>query len=263
MINEDLLEFLDSENDREQVKEFASFTTYFMGYNKNRENMYSAEAKSTAIAYRLIHENLPRFIDNMYTFTKLMSTDLAGKLPDLYSDFEQYLNVKSINDLFRLSYYSNLLTQPQIDAYNTVIGGILLENGTKVKGLNEYINLYNQKQPDRHDRLPKFKILYKQILSDRNTTSWLPEAFVSDEEVLESIEQYYRDLNANVMNGSVSGGNSLKQLLEKIDEYDSSRIFVSNDLQLTDISQKIFGRWSEIQYALTEKFKSEYLQVVL
>lgn len=257
LINEDLLEFLDSENDRELVKEFASFTTYFTGYNKNRENMYSAEAKSTAIAYRLIHENLPRFIDNMYTFTKLMSTDLAGKLSDLYSDFEQYLNVKSINDLFRLSYYSNLLTQPQIDAYNTVIGGISLENGTKVNGLNEYINLYNQKQPDRHDRLPKFKILYKQILSDRNTTSWLPEAFVSDEEVLESIEQYYRDLNANVMNGSVSGWNSLKQLLEKIDEYDSNRIFVSNDLQLTDISQKIFGKWSEIQYSLTEKFKSE------
>ena len=30
------------------------------------------------------------------------------------------------------------------DVYNTIIGGKTLENGIKVKGLNEYINLYNQ-----------------------------------------------------------------------------------------------------------------------
>lgn len=40
---------------------FKRFSTYFTAFHENRENMYSDEDKSTAIAYRLINENLPRF----------------------------------------------------------------------------------------------------------------------------------------------------------------------------------------------------------
>lgn len=47
------------------VGEFKGFTTYFTGFWQNRENMYSSEEKATSIAYRLINENLPKFIDNM------------------------------------------------------------------------------------------------------------------------------------------------------------------------------------------------------
>ena len=43
-------------------KEFWGFTTYFEGFFKNRKNMYTPEEKSTGIAYRLINENLPKFI---------------------------------------------------------------------------------------------------------------------------------------------------------------------------------------------------------
>ena len=42
---------------------FERFTTYFTGFHENRKNMYTDKEQSTAIAYRLIHENLPKFMD--------------------------------------------------------------------------------------------------------------------------------------------------------------------------------------------------------
>ena len=39
-------------------EKFKNFTTYFGGFHENRKNMYSDKAQSTAIAFRLIHENL-------------------------------------------------------------------------------------------------------------------------------------------------------------------------------------------------------------
>ena len=76
--------------------------------------MYSAEAQSTAIAYRLIHENLPKFIDNMATFEKIAASPVAKHFPQLYQEMAEYLNVRKIGDLFKLDYYTDLLTQSQI-----------------------------------------------------------------------------------------------------------------------------------------------------
>ena len=53
LICEDLPSFLTDKDERETVECFRSFTTYFKGFNTNRENMYSSDEKSTAIAYRL------------------------------------------------------------------------------------------------------------------------------------------------------------------------------------------------------------------
>ena len=148
--------------------------------------MYSEEEHSTAIAYRLIHENLPRFIDNIAVFEKVRLSPVADNFSELYKNLESYLNVLEIDEIFKLDYFNMVLTQSQIEVYNAIIGGQSLEGDVKVKGLNEYINLYNQQQKDRALRLPKLKPLYKQILSDRNAVSWLPEQFASDNDLLES-----------------------------------------------------------------------------
>ena len=156
LIKEDLNAFIATseqyETDKERyiniVNEFGRFTTYFTGFHENRKNMYSAEDKSTAIAYRLIHENLPRFIDNMQVFDKVATSPVSEHLAELYINFEEYLNVAEISEMFRLDYYNVVLTQKQIDIYNYIIGGKTLKDGTKIKGLNEYINLYNQQQKE-------------------------------------------------------------------------------------------------------------------
>ena len=233
------------------VKEFWGFTTYFVGFFDNRKNMYTSEEKSTGIAYRLVNENLPKFIDNMEAFKKAIAKpEIQANMEELYSNFAEYLNVESIQEMFQLDYYDMLLTQKQIDVYNAIIGGKTdEEHDVKIKGINEYINLYNQQHKD--EKLPKLKALFKQILSDRNAISWLPEEFNSDQEVLDAIKDCYERLSENVLGDKV-----LKSLLCSLSDYNLNGIFVRNDLQLTDISQKMFGNWSVIQNAIMQNIKN-------
>lgn len=252
LIKEDLLEFVDN-NEKKLIDEFRDFTTYFTGFHENRQNMYSEEEKSTAIAYRLIHENLPKFIDNISVFERVAATSVADCFAQIYSDLEEYLNVNDISEIFRLDYYTEILTQTQIDAYNMIIGG-RPEGDVKIKGVNEYINLYNQQQKDKSQRLPKLKPLFKQILSDRNAMSWLPESFENDNALLENLENCYRSYNE-----TSADKNSIfarfKELLLTISEYEIDKIFIRNDLQLTDISQKMFGNYNVISRSLLEDLK--------
>lgn len=253
LIKEDLLEFVDDNNEKKLINEFRDFTTYFTGFHENRQNMYSEEEKSTAIAYRLIHENLPKFIDNISVFERVAATGVADCFAQIYSDLEEYLNVNDISEIFRLDYYTEILTQPQIDAYNLIIGG-RSEGNVKIKGLNEYINLYNQQQKDKSLRLPKLKPLFKQILSDRNAMSWLPESFKNDNDLLENLEKCYQSYNETSADKN-SIFTRFKELLLTISDYDIDKIYVRNDLQLTDISQKMFGNYNIISKSLLEDIK--------
>lgn len=230
-----------SGNDLELINEFKSFTTYFAGFHQNRKNMYSPEAKSTAIAYRLIHENLPKFIDNIEVFDKIKDIpEIAENVLQLSKDFESF----PIAEMFMLQNFNSVLTQPQIALYNAVIGG-RSEGQTKIKGLNEYINLYNQQH--KESRLPKFKTLYKQILSDKEHLSWLPEQFSDDNELLSAVKEYYDTATVSIKN--------LRVLLESISAYDLTGIFLRNDLQLTNISKKVCGDWAKIQKAIIDDIK--------
>lgn len=262
IIDSDLIQFINTaepsqlvsmsqDEAKELVKEFWGFTTYFVGFFDNRKNMYTSEEKSTGIAYRLVNENLPKFIDNMEAFKKAIAKpEIQANMEELYSNFAEYLNVESIQEMFQLDYYDMLLTQKQIDVYNAIIGGKTDEDyDVKIKGINEYINLYNQQHKD--EKLPKLKALFKQILSDRNAISWLPEEFNSDQEVLDAIKDCYERLSENVL-----GDKILKSLLCSLSDYNLNGIFVRNDLQLTDISQKMFGNWSVIQNAIMQNIKN-------
>lgn len=250
LIKQDLLEFVTTSDDKALVEEFKDFTTYFTGFHENRKNMYSTEAKSTAIAYRLIHENLPKFIDNINVFAKVAESPVAENIKTLYATFAEqgYMNVNSIDEMFALDYFNTVLTQTQIELYNAVIGGKTEEDGTKIQGINEYINLYNQQQTSKDARLPKLKPLFKQILSDREQISWLQEEFKDDNQVLSAINEFYCQLADDVLERT-------RTLLQSIADYDITKIYIRNDLQLTDISQKMFGDWGVIQKAIEKKYE--------
>lgn len=228
-----------NDEDRKSIGEFNDFTTYFTGFNENRKNMYSADEKSTAIAYRLINENLPKFIDNKRIFERISQVEeIKSNIEELQSNLSNELNGRKIADFFEIMFYGSLLTQSQIEIYNDIVGG-----------LNQYTNLYNHQQSEKKDRLPKFKPLFKQILSDRDAISWLPDEFENDNDMLQSIEKCYQDLNEQVFN-------PLKTLLGSIKDFDLEHIYLPNDLQLTEIAQKHFGSWSVIRNAVVEDLKA-------
>lgn len=262
LIKSELLNFLDSEEIPEEQKldekaivlKFMNFTTYFTGFHENRANMYTDEALHTAVAYRIIHENLPVFLGN-----KKMFEQSVQRYPELINEtknaIEPYLLGAVFEDMFTFGYFSHTLAQTHIDLYNTMIGGKVLDDGSKIQGFNEKINLFRQKYGLSKRDLPNFKPLYKQILSDRESLSWLPEAFEDKSELTEAIEIFYRNnITAfECCDGKVNLMEKFPEIFTENTYYDLSKIFIKNDKSLTDISQAIFGNYGIIKEALWEK----------
>lgn len=249
LICEDLPAFLTDENEKETVECFRSFTTYFNGFNTNRKNMYSSEKKSTAIAYRCVNDNLPRFLDNIKTFQKIfdnLSDETITKLnTDLYNRFG-----RKIEDIFSVDYFDFVLAQSGIDIYNSMIGVYTCSDGTKIQGLNKCIDLYNQQaaKNEKSKRLPFMKPLRKQILSEKDSVSFIPEKFNSDNEVLLAIEEYY--------NNHISDIDSLTELLQSLNTYNANGIFIKSGAAVSDISNAAFNSWNVLRLAWNEKYEA-------
>lgn len=242
MIKSTLPLFVETQEDRDLLAEFKGFTTYFMGFYENRKNIYSSEPQSTAIAYRIVHENLPKFLDNIQVYYKIKEP-LSKEIATIYEQLssEGYLNVRSLDEIFSVDYFIQVLSQNGIEVYNAIIGKIVSEEKTEIKGLNERINLYNQKNSKEH-RLPLFRPLFKQILSDREQLSWLPEVFEKDNDLLRALKDFYDEISKDIFD-------RIRVLLQSIKDYDLSRIYIKNDPQLTEISKKLFGDWNAINIA--------------
>ena len=223
-------------NKEEALKVFDRFSTYFVGFHENRKNMYSEEEKSTAISYRIVNENFPKFYANVKLYNYLKEN-----FPQIISDTEEslknHLNGKKLDEIFNVEAFNNVLAQSGIDFYNTVIGGISTET-EKVQGLNEKINLARQQLPaeEKNKLRGKMVVLFKQILSDRGTSSFIPVGFNNNEEVYSSVKLF----SDEVVNLSVR---ETKELFKQFAEFNLSEIYVPAK-SLTNFSQNIFGSWS-------------------
>lgn len=231
-------------NKEEALKAFDKFSTYFTGFHENRKNLYSEEEKSTAISYRIVNENFPKFISNVKLFEKL-----EKEFPSIISDTEEslktILNGKKLKDIFNPDAFNECLTQTGIDFYNTIIGGVSEEAGTqKIQGLNEKINLTRQQLPDaeKNKLRGKMVVLFKQILSDRETASFIPVGFENNEEVYESIKTFKKEVVDTVCT-------LIKETFTSENDYNISEIFVPAK-NLTAFSLSIFGHWSILSEGL-------------
>jgi len=246
-----------SDAEKELVSHFDNFTTYFTGFHENRANMYTDEAKHSSIAYRIIHENLPIFLTN-----KKLFEIISQKAPQLAQETQdallEHLNGAIVADMFELSYFNRLLSQSHIDLYNQMIGGVKKDE-LKIQGFNEKINLYRQANGLSKRDLPNLKPLHKQILSDRETLSWLPEAFENYEELVQGVQAYFNSevLTFECCDGKVNLLEKLPELLNQIQDYDLSKIYFKNDVALTSASQAIFKDYRIIKEALWEVNKPQ------
>ena len=250
MIKEVLPSFLEDEEEIKIVNTFNRFTTYFTGFYENRKNMYSADSKSSSIAYRCIDENLPRFLDNAETFRKI-----AISLPkENFIELTEKLSLADgfIEREFLPESFNFVLSQSGIDEYNLLLGGkTLTENGEKVKGLNEYINLFNQ-QHNKEEKLPHFKPLRKQILSDRQSESFIPEAFSSDNELITSIKIFFEGESSD--SGYRKTIENTKRLFYNLESYGMSEIFISAGADLSGFSARAAKSWSAVRDAWIKKY---------
>ena len=89
--------------------------------------------------------------------------------------------------------------------------------------------------------------LYKQILSDRETKSFILEAYSNDSQVQDSVKGFFESqiLNCDIAGRKVNVLNELTSLIKRIDEFDLGSIYVKQE-ELSNISLKLFDSWNFI-----------------
>ena len=277
------------EHKQEIVKKFERFSTYLTGFHTNRKNIYSDKEQSTAISHRIINENLPKFLSNKEKYEKIVKYgDLREKLNPLNKKMSEdlsYFKIKNIEEIFKLDFFNQCLSQKSIDYYNSLIGGKTLKNRQKIKGLNEIINQYRQKNQLKRNQLPDFEILYKQILSDREKLSFLPEEFETSKDLSKAVESFWKEvsqprdwnfqqeLSTSSLKDSKKSKiqtnsenqlnllNAIKTLFTTLseDQYDLSQIYFERS-RLSNMSLALFKDWSFIERAL-EHYIDDELQI--
>ena len=223
---------------------FKGFATYFTGFHENRKNMYSEEDKATAISYRIVNENFPKFYANIKLFEKIQK-EFPLIIEETEKSLASFLAGKKLKDIFTPEAFNQVLTQSGIDFYNTVIGGVAGEAGSeKIQGLNEKINLARQQLPDaeKNKLRGKMVVLFKQILSDRETASFIPVGFENNDEVYDTVQKFKKETFDSVVS-------LIKETFNSDNDYNLEEIFVPAK-ELTAFSQTIYGHWSTLSQGL-------------
>ena len=250
MIESILPDFLTDEEEKSSVRKFQKFSTYFVGFNSNRENIYADDIQQS-IAYRCINDNLPKFLDNIKSFKKIITSLGDKEILSIGENIELPHNV-SIFDAFEYDYFNFALSQAGIDLYNELLGGYSKQDGTKIQGINEKVNLYNQQvaKNDKTKRLPLLKPLYKQILSEHESVSFIPEKFKSDNETIAAVKGFYETIAIECIN-------EINKVFSEFKSYDMNGIYISSGVSVTDISNSVFGKWN----AVIDSWNEEYEKV--
>ena len=245
LFKELLPQYLTDDDEKKIIKNFSDFSTYFTDFYKNRENMYSGEGKSTEIAYRIVVQNLTKFLDNVRVWKRISESLPADEISAVDEDLCGLIGMTG-NEMFEVASFNSFLSQKGIDDFNTYLGGYTNSDGTKVQGINEKINLYNQKTKGS---VPKLKPLYKQILSDRETVSFIPESFSSDNELIESLRGFYESVK-----GTIS---EISETIVQLNEYDGEHIYVPAGAGVTELSALAFGSWRSVNDGLRLAYERE------
>lgn len=238
--------YKDDEEALKKINEFNKFTTYFVGYHQTRANLYSAEEKHSAIAYRLIDENLSTFKNNLKLYEKFSEV-----CPEKIEQIKSQLSIDPNSLYCDITQYSKCLSQKDIEQYNLIISGKALENGQKIQGINEYINLYNQQNKDK-TKLTKLKVLYKQLLSDKDSSSFVLDIIDNDKQVIDSVRAIYNNIEEVVSSGD------FQSRFKNVTNYDLGKIYINSD-DITTFSKLVFGDWEYIPKLREKCFDKNYV----
>lgn len=232
---------------------FKKFATYFEGFQKNRKNIYSKEAISTGVPYRLVHDNFPKFLANIEVFENLQ-TLCPEVIQQTATEMAPFLQGVLIEDVFTISFYNAILTQDGIDFYNQILGGVV-KGEQHYQGINQLTNLYRQAHPDLSANKKSLTMvpLFKQILSDRETLSDISKPIESEEQLIETVTCFYHRITYFTLNGNIINIISeLANLTQCLNTYSPEGIFISAK-SLTEVSHTLYGHWNRLNEKLYEK----------
>ena len=239
---------------KEALETFKRFSSYFTGFQENRKNVYSAEPIPTAVPYRLVNDNFPKFLQNIALF-KIIQEKCPQVISDVEKELASYLGKEKLADIFTVQAFNKYLcqggkeNQRGIDFYNNILGGIAeKEGGINLRGINQFLNLYWQQHPDFAKQNKRIKMipLFKQILSDRSSLSFKIESIDTDQELLTSITEYADKLETKSNDEKKSVFDICSDLFASIKEQNLQEIYI-NRKDINNISRILTGDWSWLQ----------------
>lgn len=259
--NDSLPEFrdIDKKEYSRALLSFKTFAVYFKDYQESRKNLYTKKDISSSVAHRIVHDNFPKFVANIKVFENI-NQFYPEVIKDCTSELGKYLNGKTLHEIFSdVSYYNNVLTQDGIELYNAIIGGVSEKEGDKKKGINELVNSHLQKNHQGKDKRNALTMvpLFKQILSDKNTFSFVYERINDETELIRAIGDFHSHISSFPLNGnSVNIIEELQRILKRLDDFDPNGIFVEGK-KLNSISKKLFDNWSKLRYSIASHLEED------
>lgn len=243
---------IDEQTLAQHIKKFKGFWGYLDGYNQNRENYYEfGNEASTAVATRIVHENLPTFCSNVFRFEKRKEEylDIYQYLKDnnretrIKDSQGKEVEVEAISEIvFQIKHFNECLAQSQIEEYNRIIGNY-----------NMLINSYNQLRSSDKDfkRIDEFETLYKQIGCGERKAMF--ETLQDDSDVKNLLKRA-SDAGSEMFN-TYSDSSEIKTVLDFIkflrgcDNWDG--IYMSKTA-ISKVSNLYFANWHSIKDKLKE-----------
>ena len=94
---------------------FNGFSTYFTDFFEKRKNVFTKEAVSTSIAYRIVHENSLIFLANMTSYKKISEKALDEIEVIEKREIKNFIKEKLVNILREMGYQAEVEIQVKQD----------------------------------------------------------------------------------------------------------------------------------------------------
>ena len=218
-----------SKDDTSIMSTFDGFAMYFNKYSESKENLFSADEKSTAIAYRIVNDNFPKYMKNadILKMLKAECEEVFNNVRSIYPDIEDYIDGKN---------YICVIEQSQINKYNEVIGET-----------NKQMNLFQQQVKNDDSVASKLKkrkntkliTLYNQIMGYVDKKAFV-DSFDNDNEVYNAINIFMEEFNDNIVC-------CFNRILEAREYFDYNKIYIKD---IETLSVFLNSKWDYIRNAL-------------
>ncbi|MFL8905840.1 type V CRISPR-associated protein Cas12a/Cpf1 [Helcococcus kunzii] len=246
-----------SEEDLEGLNLYSKFTTRLKNFWETRKNVFTDKDIVTAIPFRAVNENFGFYYDNIKIFNKNIEY-LENKIPNLENELKEadiLDDNRSVKDYFTPNGFNYVITQDGIDVYQAIRGGFTKENGEKVQGINEILNLTQQqlrrKPETKNVKLGVLKKLRKQILEYSESTSFLIDQIEDDNDLVDRINKF----NVSFFEStevSPSLFEQIERLYNALKSIKKEEVYI--DARNTQkFSQMLFGQWDVIRRGYTVK----------
>ena len=248
------------DSQQQSIEAFKRQKGYLSGYLQNRQNIFDRTTNETSVAFRVVEDNLPIFINNQMILSRFLNTiaDKNTLLTQIKSAIEKLGANINFETFFELDYFNRTLSQSSIEKYNLLISGKTTDQNTKLKGINELIKEYiDQHQGEKLKKI-KLKKLYKQILSESTTNSFAFDIIDTNEDLMEMIGNFLQ-LTYERVKEKISFLEKIESLKDhnQNSTIDLPQVYIERR-NLKRLSSYVFKEFDFIEQKLEENFVVQF-----